>query len=271
VGNFLEIGKAHQRIIREKKQQTDTGDLFGFPQNPDIKTSVCKEITYEQAKQIILEYEWLGTMGTTNKHFGILFDNQLAGAICFGYFQAMGKRGKRTHPYEIYIGKENVMKGVQLSRGACAWWAHEHSGSKLIAYGLNEMSKLGYKYVVAFSDPDAGEIGTIYQATNWHYLGFPRSSTHYDIYYKTGKLFMNDRDIYKKYGFAGKGKMDDFIKDKPELEVRLRKAKARYIKLIGNKYENKAMMQNLKDKIQPYPKRNPNGFEKNESAAGKIF
>jgi len=64
VGNILEIGKAHQRIIREKKQSTDTGGMFGYPV-ADIKTAVCKEITYEQAKTIILEYEWLGTMGTT--------------------------------------------------------------------------------------------------------------------------------------------------------------------------------------------------------------
>lgn len=242
----MEIGKAHQRIIREKKQATDTGGMFGYPV-ADIKTAVCKEITYEQAKCIILEYEWLGTMGTTQMHYGIFFDGVLAGAICFGYFQAM-------QGYATYVGDKYEKNGIQLSRGACVHWAHEHSASKLIAFGIREMEKKGYKFCIAFSDPDAGEIGTVYQATNWLYLA-TKKDIHWDLYYKTGKLFMNDRDIFKKHGFRGKAKMMEFIKDKPELEIKLRKPKARYIKLMGNKYEVKEMMKHLKDKIQPYPKR----------------
>lgn len=45
------------------------------------------------------------------------------------------------------------------------------------------------------------------------------------------------------------------ILDKNYLELRQRKPKARYIKLLGNKYENKEMEKYLKDKIHPYPKR----------------
>lgn len=43
--------------------------------------------------------------------------------------------------------------------------------------------------------------------------------------------------------------------DKPYLELRMRKPKARYIKLLGNRHENKEMMSVLADKIKPYPKR----------------
>jgi len=250
----LDIGKAHQRIIREEKQKTDVGNLFGIP-TADIKKATFREVSYQEAKKIILEYEWLGTMGTTSKHFGIFFNGILAGVICFGYFQAMGRRGKSTHPYEKYVGTDFAQKGIQLSRGACTWWAHEHSGSKLIAYGLNEMNKLGYKYVIAFSDPYAGEIGTIYQATNWDYLGFPKSSTHYDLYNKDGSLYMNDRDIYKKHGFAGKKKMEAFIEDKPNLVIKKREPKARYIKLLGTKRDKKIMGKTLSDYRMEYPKR----------------
>jgi len=256
MANFLDIEKAHQRKIREEKQKTDIGGLFGYPK-ADIKKAVCKEISYEEAKKIILEYEWLGTMGTTQMHYGIYFEGILAGAICFGYFQAM-------QGYATYVGENYAKNGIQLSRGACSWWAHEHSASKLIAFGLREMEKKGYKFCIAFSDPDAGEIGTVYQATNWYYLG-AKKDTHWDMYYKTGKLFMNDRDIFKKFGFRGKAKQLEYIADKPELEIRLRKPKARYIKLLGNKTEKKQMMKVLEDKILPYHKRNPNGFEKNEA------
>lgn len=242
----LKIGKAHQRIIREQKQQSDTGGLFGHP-IADIKNAVCREITYEQAKAIILEYEWLGTMGTTQMHYGIYFDGVLGGAICFGFFQAM-------QGYATYVGEKYAKKGIQLSRGACVHWAHEHSASKLIAFGLREMEKKGYKFCVAFSDSEAGEIGTVYQATNWYYLS-AKTDVHWDLYYKNGDLYMNDRDIFKKYGFRGRRKMEEFIKDKPNIEMKLRKPKARYMKLLGNKREIREMMECLKDKIHPYPKR----------------
>jgi hypothetical protein len=234
---------------------TDSGGLFGYPQNVDIKDAVLRETDYQTAKRIIEDYEWLGTMGTTQYHYGIYYDGVCAGVVCFGYFQAMNTNSG-GHPYAPYVGEKYGDRGIQLTRGACIFWAHEHSGSKLIAYGLREMAKKGYKYVIAFSDPEAGEIGTLYQATNWYYLGFsPGSDHHLDIYYKTGKLFSNDRDFFKQYGYRERGKMEEFIKDKSHLEIRRRRAKGRYIKLIGDKKENKEMMEVLKDKIKPYPKR----------------
>ena len=249
--------KAHQRIIREEKSNTDVGGLFGYPQNPDIKKAVLREIDYETAKRVILEYEWLGTMGTTQFHYGIYFDGVCAGVVCFGYFQAMNTNSG-GHPYAPYVGEKYSDKGIQLTRGACVHWAHEHSGSKLIAYGIREMNTKGYKYCIAFSDPMAGEIGTLYQATNWYYLGFS-NTLHYDVYYKDGRLFKNDRDFFKEHGFVGKGKMNNFISNKPHLELRERKPKARYIKLLGNKKENNEMMKTLKPKIKEYPKRTNHG------------
>jgi hypothetical protein len=247
--------KAYQRIIREKSSKIPKLSYF-FDNNAsfpiaDIKKAVLKEISYKEAERIILKYEWLGTMGTTQYHYGIEFENELAGAICFGYFQAM-------QGYETYVGIKYKDKGIQLTRGACVHWAHEHSGSKLIAYGLKKMSERGYKFVIAFSDPEAGEIGTLYQATNWYYLG-ATNVVHWDLYYKDGqnarKCWMNDRDFFKKYGFCGKQKLEEFVKNRPELEIRIRRPKGRYIKLIGNRKENKEMLSVFSDKIQPYPKR----------------
>ena len=80
------------------------------------------------------------------------------------------------------------------------------------------MNEKGYKYVIAFSDPEAGEIGTLYQATNWYYLGLG-TTKHYDIYYKKGGLYMNDRDFYKKHQMVGKQKMQNWLIDKPDLFI----------------------------------------------------
>jgi len=253
------VGKSHQRIIRDNKQTSDMGGLFGYPE-ADIKNCLLREIDYQTAKKIIEEYEWLGTMGTTQFHYGIYFEGVCAGVICFGYFQAMNTNSG-GHPYAPYVGEKFGQQGIQLSRGACTWWSHQHSGSKLISYGLREMAKKGYKYCIAFSDHEAGEIGTLYQATNWHYLG-TGTTMHYDIYNTQGKLYKNDRDFYKEFGFVGKQKMMEFISDKPHLVIKQRLPKSKYIKLLGNKYENKEMMKTLKDKIKPYPKRKINGDNK---------
>ena len=254
--DYLLVGKAHQRIIRERKSKETIEDLFGNYWNninKNIENAVVKEISTNEAKRIILEYEWLGTMGTTQKHFGIFFDGHLGGVVCYGYFQAMNTNSG-GHPYAPYVGTEYAKQGIQLSRGACVHWCHPHTGSKLIGKTLKLMKEEGYKYVIAFSDPEAGEIGTLYQATNWHYLGFGNTK-HHDIYYKDGKIFLNDRDYYKKYKTRSKKSMEEFVANNEDLEIRLRKPKGRYIYLLGDKKEKKQMMQVLKTKIKPYPKR----------------
>ena len=242
------IGKAWQRTIREKKSlEGGDGDLFGCPAVPPIDSAELREISHSAASSVILEYEWLGTMGTTQRHYGVFFGGELAGAVCFGYFQGM-------QGYATYVGDRYAKLGTQLSRGACVHWAHPHSGSKLISWALRQEARKGYKFAIAFSDPDAGEIGTLYQATNWHYLGFTKD-THWDIYHKDGRLFLNDRDLFKKYGFRGAGKIDQWLRDKPHLERRLRKPKGRYTTLMGTRKENKEMMHVLERHIKPYPKR----------------
>ena len=245
---FLNIGKAYQRVIREKKEEEYKNNKIEI--NSDIKNSVCREISPAEAKKIILEYEWLGKMGSTYMHYGLFFDDILSCAICFGQFQA-------PEGYKYYVGEKYAASGIQLSRGACAYWAHPHSGSKLIGYGLREMKKKGFKYVIAFSDEDAGEIGTIYQATNWIYLGKRTEKVcDYRLVYKdTKKTFCDTRDMLKRLGFRGVKKGMKFIEQNPHLEMCFVKPKARYIKLLGNKKENKEMMDMFKDKILPYPKR----------------
>ena len=249
--------KAHQRIIRQKKAEEISQDLYGKYWeniNLDIKNSEIKEIDYKTAKSIILEYEWLGTMGTTQYHFGIFFDSYLAGVVCYGYFQAMNTNSG-GHPYAPYVGVKYSKNGIQLSRGACVHWSHKHSGSKLISQSLKTMSQRGYKYAIAFSDPEAGEIGTIYQATNWYYLGIGVTK-HYNIHFKKNDgIYLDARDLWKKHKMAGKKAIEEWLKDKSGLYVKVSKPKGRYIKLIGNKKENKEMMKVLNPLIKPYPKR----------------
>ena len=250
----MNIGKAHQRIIREQKEskQKNKDPLFGDwweanHRKTDIKSAEIKEITYQEAKPIILGYEWLGTMGTTQYHYGIFFNGECAGVVCYGYLQAI-------NGYKNYVGQKYFKSGIQLSRGACVWWAHEHTASKLISGSLDIMKTKGFKWAIAFSDPLAGEIGTVYQATNWHYLGYDDAKTvHWHIYRKCDDaLFMNYRDFCKRYKHRN---LKKYLQQNPDLYTKPDHPKARYIYFLGTHKENKEMLEKIQPFIRGYKKR----------------
>jgi len=158
--------KCHQRIIREREEksakamETLTGGMLGGYPEPIIKKAICKEISFSMAKEIILKYEWLGTMPSqTVCSYGLFYDNVLAGVVCFSDVRQQQKMSFNGHP------------AIILARGACVHWAHQHSASKLISSSVSKLDSDKYHFVVGYSDPEAGEIGTIYQACNWYCVG----------------------------------------------------------------------------------------------------
>ncbi len=160
------IEKAHQRKIRESHED-------GHPVPQDFSTASVREIDRETAKAFILKYEWLQKMGTSCRYFGLFFGEELAAVECFG------------HPGSTEIlnlcGEEHADKIFWLARGANAHWAPPRSAaSYLINAACKEFGKpwklngkdMPPKFVfVATADTDAGEVGTVYQASNWVYIG----------------------------------------------------------------------------------------------------
>ena len=65
-GSVFDVGKAHQRKIREERSLNAAQEnLFGAwweDIDTDIKKAEVREISYATAEAIILEYEWLGCM-----------------------------------------------------------------------------------------------------------------------------------------------------------------------------------------------------------------
>jgi len=176
--------KAWQRKIREKEARNDHRPVVG------LENAVVVEISYEKAKPIILQYEWLKTMGSTERTVGLLLGGELAGVCCFG------KTGG-TETAKSVCGEEWAQHVVTLCRGACCHWSHPHSASYLISRACKLMANGGRTtnngkvfppaYIfVAYSDSDAGEIGTVYQACNWLYCGKTSGTTMYRD--ATGKL-----------------------------------------------------------------------------------
>lgn len=147
---------AHQRLIAEKmaakQPRKRIKSLSGF----GVET-----ITSNDARPLIMKYEWLGTVGRSTTFVGLVSPRrELCGVACFGY----GPAGK----IRTLIGEPALC----LERGACVHYAPPNSASFLI----NAACKLIYRTqgidkFFAYADPGAGEYGGVYQAAGWLYLG----------------------------------------------------------------------------------------------------
>jgi hypothetical protein len=251
----LSNGKAHQRLIREHMATQPETDLEEKKRlAADFKNATVREITYDEAKNVIMANEWLGNMGTTEWTYGLFFGKYLAGVACFGSTAG-------TNVASSICGAEHRHKVTTLCRGACVHWAHPHSASFLVSSACREMTKKGCHIVVAYSDPEAGEVGTVYQACNFLYCGTTSPTEKFRR--PDGKIYdsrqvrnlSRDHRIgtpkYKRSRAEQKKLMIEqgfeFFKD----DVR----KLRYVGIYGDRRQKRALRAALKWSVLPYPKR----------------
>lgn len=158
-------GKAHQRFVREHRATLP--DPFLEEKRKlaaDFTRARVEQISYDAAKNVILANEYLGSMGSASRCFGLYFGEYLGAVVCFGSVAG-------TKVAASVCGPEHAEKVTVLVRGATEPWAHKHSASHLIAKACDLMAAKGYPIVVAYSDPAAGEVGQIYSAVNFMYTG----------------------------------------------------------------------------------------------------
>ena len=148
-----------------------------------------------QAKQFIERYEWLGNLTQYSTHyFGAFYQAELGGVIIFSMPNAFTK----------LLGEDTKKIERLISRGACASWTPKSLASQFLMWCIKWMVKnTPYRLFTAYSDPTAKELGTIYQACNFYYLGNNSGTTTRYINPYTGKLvsdrFFRQRTAYKKY------------------------------------------------------------------------
>jgi hypothetical protein len=170
--------------VAHQRQRRDAFAAEGVPPglDLDLKRAVVRPISRRLAAQVILKYEYLGTMAKTNRHYGLFFGNACAGVACVVI--GGGTAGIETHKqFGIAAGALAV-----LARGACVHWAPPGANSKLVAWTAKLVAREGVaRVLLAFADPEAGEIGTIYQACNWTYLGARAGSP--DLRAPNGRIY----------------------------------------------------------------------------------
>jgi hypothetical protein len=233
--------KAHQRIIREELAKTEESPKV----NLSVSDSVVKEISYSEAEQVILKYEWLGCMPAIVKYtYGIFFDGVLGGAVVYSteYSENLGVWDKYG-----FTGKM-----LLLSRGACAHWTPKNSASHLI---MKSMALLPneYEVITATVDGLAGEIGTIYQACNFYHVGVMRKSkTRWGVKVD-GKLY-GSRAIRSKIGNQRKEAVLEYFKGH-DVEFVPQLSKSRYFLFRGDKRIKREHLKSIEHLLKPYPKR----------------
>ena len=261
--------KAHQKLVREKAAREKKGDLFGKwweDIDTDISRAVVRETTHDTAKSIIDEYEWMGCMAAVTWHYyGIFFGNVCGGVVCYGpeYSENLGiqarESGRKCADWSKY-GYEGRM--ILLNRGACVHWAHPHSASKLIRASMKMLPKK-YEVVTCTVDDLAGEVGTIYQACGFHYVGSMRDANSKvnsrkgdrDAWLIDGKLY-GSRNIRAKFGTT---KMEEIKRHHPDARKVKQNSKGRYFAFRGSKKVKRTHLAAIAHLIQPYPKREANG------------
>lgn len=248
--SIAEPAKAHQRCIREAIAERASDDLFGdwWPKNTKASDCTVRPVSYETAKRVIEEYEWLGSMPHICLHsFGAFYEGACAGVVTYSpeYCENLGRWDRFGFTGKIIL----------LSRGACVHWAHPHTGSMLIRRSMKMLPEK-YRVITAMVDRRAGEIGTIYQSCGFDYVGAMRAESglapRQPNVVIDGKIVAH-RTAKQRFGTASAKKISEILGYKVETTPDI--DKERYFGFRGSPSEVRRYRRAISSMVRPYPKR----------------
>ena len=162
---------------------------FSFIEQSDTKQK-------REATEFIQRYEWLGTIGSFPTHwFAARYKGILGGVIIMGMPNAFSK----------LLGEETKNIERLIARGASASWCPFNLGSKFLMWAIKWMvNNTQYRLFTCYSDPQAKEIGSIYQGLNFYYLGQGSGTSVRCVNPYNPNVMISDRafrarSMYKKY------------------------------------------------------------------------
>jgi hypothetical protein len=201
----------------------------------DIAKAEVQPITLAEARSIIDE-----PMPAVMRYcFGIFFNGRCGGAVVYGdeYAENLGVWDRYGYSGKI----------VALLRGACTHWAHPHAASKLIRRSM-DLLPAHYKVVTATVDRAVGEIGTIYQACGFDFVGTMRGGGR-ALIQLNGK-HISERQAGRLVGTRGAHALAKLGFDAITVPRR-----ERYFVFRGTRSERKELRAAIGSLIKPYPKR----------------
>ena len=150
----------------------------------------------KEATEFIKRYEWLGTIGSFPTHWFVArYKGILGGVIIMGMPNAFSK----------LLGEDTKSIERLIARGASASWCPFNLGSKFLMWAIKWMvDNTQYRLFTCYSDPQAKEIGSIYQGLNFFYLGQGSGTSVRCVNPYNPNVMISDRafrarSMYKKY------------------------------------------------------------------------
>ena len=184
----IEEDKRNLNLTDEDIENIKLDDIiFGIIESKDER---------KEATDFIKRYEWMGTVGSYPTHwFGARWNGILVGVIIMGMPNAFSKM----------LGEDTKSIERLIARGASHSIAPKNLGSKFLMWCLKWMvDNTDYRLFTAYSDPTCAEMGSIYQALNFYYLGQGSGTTIRCINpYNPSKVISDRafraRSFYKRY------------------------------------------------------------------------
>lgn len=166
-------------------------------------TPLTAPASRQHAIQFIKRHEWLGNISQYTTHwFGAYYqpsDDVFSRPILAGVILM-----NMPNAFSNMLGENTSQLERLISRGACISWSPKCLASALLMWSIRWMVQhTQYRLFTAYADPTAKELGTIYQACNFYYVGKSAGTTVRCVNPYTGKL-VNDRFFrhvrsYKRY------------------------------------------------------------------------
>lgn len=198
-------------------------------------------IDREQYAEYILDIHYAGRYPSISFAYGLFKGVELVGVITYGTpASATLRKGIAGEKF-----KDNVLELNRL----CLRNNTKNEASFLIGKSLKLLPP--ERIIISFADTNQDHLGTVYQATNFIYLGLSAKRTNWTI---KGQEHLHGQTIADKFrGFKDRSRLirllygDDFyLKPRPR--------KHRYLIFTGGKLFKKKVLRELKYKIEQYPK-----------------
>lgn len=164
-------------------------------------------------------------------------DDEWCGVICYG----LGATPNIARPFGMNQGEVLELVRVALN-------GKQNTTSQCVAASLRELHKTDplVKIVVSFADLDQNHAGTIYQATNWIYLGKKNEG-------ERTAFIIHGKKVHKRtVGSAGVKQSIEDVRAKidPNAECFYSKGKHKYIFVFDKRLRKQWALQSV-----PYPKK----------------
>lgn len=194
--------------------------------------------TPKATRYACLKFHYAKAVPGSKYSFNIFNDkNEWCGVIIYGY----GANSQIGQPFNLCQGEVLELVRVALN-------GKQECTSQALAMSLRELHKIAphIKLIVSYADLDQEHAGTIYQATNWIYLGKYNEGS-VGAYIIKGKK-THTKTIGDRYGTSSFEYIKKYVD--PNAERFITKGKHKYIFVFDKKLRKKWLKEN-----KLYPKK----------------